>query len=108
MVAGQPDLLTDAPARTGGASGAAAADPDNWRVWPYAMIPVALVGFLLLAEFGPLLEFDQWVMDISPYAHVPKIPGADFTATPMVTLTVLAALLIVAGLAAFRRRDIYT
>jgi ABC-2 type transport system permease protein len=66
----------------------------------------ALVGFLLLAEFGPLLEFDQWVMDISPYAHVPKIPGADFTATPMVTLTVLAALLLAAGLAAFHRRDI--
>jgi ABC-2 type transport system permease protein len=66
----------------------------------------ALVGFLLLAEFGPLLEFDQWVMDISPYAHVPKIPGAEFTATPMVTLTALAALLIAAGLAGFRSRDI--
>jgi MFS transporter, OPA family, glycerol-3-phosphate transporter len=25
----------------------AAADPDNWRVWPYAMVPVALIGFLL-------------------------------------------------------------
>jgi OPA family glycerol-3-phosphate transporter-like MFS transporter len=25
----------------------AAADADNWRVWPYAMIPVALIGFLL-------------------------------------------------------------
>jgi OPA family glycerol-3-phosphate transporter-like MFS transporter len=24
-----------------------AANIDNWRVWPYAMIPVALVGFLL-------------------------------------------------------------
>jgi OPA family glycerol-3-phosphate transporter-like MFS transporter len=24
-----------------------AANVDNWRVWPYAMIPVALVGFLL-------------------------------------------------------------
>lgn len=28
-------------------SNPAAADPDNWRVWPYAMIPVALIGFLL-------------------------------------------------------------
>ena len=25
----------------------AAADADNWLVWPYAMIPVALIGFLL-------------------------------------------------------------
>ena len=24
-----------------------AADVDNWRVWPYAMIPIALIGFLL-------------------------------------------------------------
>jgi len=65
-----------------------------------------LLGFLLLAEIGPLLELDQWVMDVSPYAHVPKIPGAEFTATPMVTLTVVAALLTAAGLAGFRRRDV--
>ena len=25
----------------------AAADVDNWLIWPYAMIPVALIGFLL-------------------------------------------------------------
>jgi len=24
-----------------------AANPDNWRVWPYAMIPIALIGFVL-------------------------------------------------------------
>jgi putative exporter of polyketide antibiotics len=34
------------------------------------------------------------------------MPGADFTATPMVTLTMLAALLIAAVPAGFRRRDI--
>lgn len=67
---------------------------------------VALVGFLLLAEVGPLLELDHRVMDLSPYAHIPKLPGAEFTATPMVTLTMLAALLTAAGLAGFRRRDI--
>jgi polyether ionophore transport system permease protein len=66
----------------------------------------ALVGFLLLAEVGPLLKLDQWVMDLSPYAHVPKIPGAAFTATSMVALTVVAAVLTAAGLAGFRRRDV--
>jgi OPA family glycerol-3-phosphate transporter-like MFS transporter len=25
-------------------------DVDNWRIWPYAMIPVALVGFLLAVK----------------------------------------------------------
>jgi ABC-2 type transport system permease protein len=67
---------------------------------------VALVGFLLLAEIGPLLELDQWVMDVSPYTHVPKIPGAEFAATPMVALTVAAGVLTAAGLAGFRRRDV--
>ena len=27
----------------------AASDIDNWTIWPYAMIPVALVGFVLVA-----------------------------------------------------------
>jgi ABC-2 type transport system permease protein len=67
---------------------------------------VALVAFLLLAEIGPVIELDQRIMGVSPYAHVPKIPGAEFVATPIVTLTVVAAALIAAGLAAFRRRDV--
>jgi ABC-2 type transport system permease protein len=37
---------------------------------------------------------------------VPKIPGADLTVTPLVTLTAVAALLITVGLVGFRRRDI--
>ncbi|HET8643476.1 MAG TPA: ABC transporter permease [Pseudonocardiaceae bacterium] len=67
---------------------------------------VALVGFLLLAEVGPLLELDQWVLDVSPYAHVPKLPGAEFTTAPMIALTIVAGSLIAAGLAGFRRRDV--
>ncbi|HZM84494.1 MAG TPA: hypothetical protein VFC19_52915 [Candidatus Limnocylindrales bacterium] len=67
---------------------------------------VALVGFLLLAEVGPLLELDQWIMNLSPYAHVPKLPGAEFTVTPVVALVAVATLLVAAGLAGFRRRDV--
>ncbi len=65
-----------------------------------------LAGVVLLGELGPLFELDQRVLDISPFAHVPRIPGAAFTATPLVTLTAVAALLVVAGLAGFRRRDV--
>jgi ABC-2 type transport system permease protein len=66
---------------------------------------VALVGFVVLGELGPLFELDQWVMDVSPFTHVPKIPGAEWTVTPLVTLTAVAALLVIAGLVGFRRRD---
>ncbi|MBB4907054.1 ABC transporter permease [Actinophytocola algeriensis] len=66
----------------------------------------ALVAFLLLGQLGPIFELPQWAMDISPFTHTPKLPGAEFTATPLVWLTVVAAALVAAGLAAFRRRDV--
>jgi ABC-2 type transport system permease protein len=66
----------------------------------------ALVVFLLLGQLGPIFELPQWAMDISPFTHTPKLPGAEFTATPLVWLTLVAAALTAAGLAGFRRRDI--
>jgi ABC-2 type transport system permease protein len=66
----------------------------------------ALVVFLLLGQLGPILELPQWAMDISPFTHTPKLPGAELTWTPLVALTLVAAALVVAGLAGFRRRDI--
>ncbi len=45
-------------------------------------------------------------MDLSPFAHVPKLPGGTFSATPVVALTAVAALLGAVGLAGLRRRDI--
>lgn len=65
-----------------------------------------LVGFILLSELGPLLDLSHWVMDLSPFAHVPKLPGGSFSATPLLALGVVAASLMAAGLAGARARDI--
>ncbi|GAA0260574.1 exporter of polyketide antibiotics [Saccharothrix mutabilis subsp. mutabilis] len=65
-----------------------------------------LVVFLVLGQLGPLLDLDRWAMDLSPFTHVPKVPGADLTATPLVWLTVVAVALMVVGIGSFRRRDI--
>ena len=45
-------------------------------------------------------------LDISPFTHVPKLPGGTFTATPLLWLARVAVALIAAGLAGLRRRDI--
>jgi len=64
------------------------------------------VAFVLLGQFGPIFDLPQGLMDISPYAHTPRLPGGDFTAAPVIWLTAIAAALALTGLTTFRRRDI--
>lgn len=45
-------------------------------------------------------------MNLVPFNHPPKLPGAEFTATPILWLLAIAAALLTAGLFAYRRRDI--
>jgi ABC-2 type transport system permease protein len=66
----------------------------------------AVVVCLLLGQLGPVLHAPQWAMDISPFTHVPKLPGGAVGATPVLWLVTVAVLLAVAGLVGFRRRDI--
>ena len=66
----------------------------------------ALAAFVLAGELGALLGLSRWVMDLSPFAHVPRLPGAPFSPTPLVVLTAVAIALTVAGLAGLRHRDV--
>jgi ABC-2 type transport system permease protein len=56
--------------------------------------------------FGSLLGLSDAVLDVSPFAHVPQVPGSAVTATPLLALGALALLLAVAGLLGIRRRDV--
>jgi ABC-2 type transport system permease protein len=90
-------------------------------VWVLAAVAVALVGLaprfaavawgalglcVILGLIGPALQLDQWVMDLSPFTHLPKVPGAALSATPLVLLLAVALALGGAGLAGLRRRGI--
>lgn len=73
----------------------------------YATAAWAVAGTALaLGWVGPALNLPQAVLDLSPFAHLPKLPGAQALAwSPLLVLTALAAALTAAGLAALRRCD---
>ncbi|UYQ63461.1 ABC transporter permease [Streptomyces peucetius] len=70
-----------------------------WIVPVYAFV----VGYL-----GRLLQFPAWMNNISPFGHVPQLPAAEMSWTPMAVLTLLAAGLVWVGLEGFRSRDLET
>ncbi|MFI6105922.1 ABC transporter permease [Streptomyces sp. NPDC051310] len=70
--------------------------------WGVAGLCVAL-GWI-----GPALDLPRPVLDLSPYGHLPKLPGAEMAWAPVLLLTALAAALVAAGLAGLRRRDVLT
>jgi ABC-2 type transport system permease protein len=67
----------------------------------------AVLGlFLMLTLFGQGLQLNQGLLDISPFTHIPRIPGGDFSLMPVIWLLVISVLLTAAGLAGARRRDL--
>ncbi|MEV8509837.1 ABC transporter permease [Actinoplanes sp. NPDC051475] len=66
----------------------------------------AVAACVLLLLVGATLDLSQWVMDVSPFTHIPHLPGGEPSATPFVVLTAIAVVLAGAGLAGFRRRDV--
>jgi ABC-2 type transport system permease protein len=89
-------------------------------VWVLAAVAVALFGLaprlapaawgalaacLLFGMVGAALQLRQWLLDVSPFTHIPKAPGAAVSATPLIWLIAVAVVLAAAGLAGLRRRD---
>ena len=56
--------------------------------------------------FGPSLGLPGWLLDVSPFSHVPNAPAVAITAGPVVGLVATCVLLAVVGVLALRRRDL--
>ncbi|MFC9675270.1 ABC transporter permease [Streptomyces sp. NPDC056949] len=77
-------------------------------VFPRAAVAAwAVAGIaLLIGWIGPAFELPQPVMNLSPFGHLPKLPGGEMQWTPVLTLLAIAAVLVAAGLTGLRRRDL--
>ncbi|MGW6729113.1 ABC transporter permease [Nocardia sp. NPDC055029] len=73
----------------------------------YASLAWAVLSaMIVIVLLGSLGTFPQWLMDLVPFVHPPKLPGASFDIVPIAWLLAVAIAGTVLGLAAFRRRDL--
>jgi ABC-2 type transport system permease protein len=79
-----------------------------YGLWPRftGLAWAVLIGFLLLGEFGDLLDLPDWLVNLSPYTHLPALPGGSVQWLPLVVLTLVALALAAVGVAGLRRRDL--
>ena len=75
-----------------------------WESTALAWTAVALAG--VIAVFGPPLQWPAWMMDISPFTHIPKLPGGTVSAEPLLWLCGITLAISTAGLAGLRCRDL--
>ena len=71
------------------------------------LVWAVFVAALVLGEFGPLWDLPQWLMDVSPFVHSPRLPAPDSSNGGLLPLVALSALLIAVGLVGWRRRDLH-
>lgn len=65
-----------------------------------------LAGCVLLGQVGAVIGMPQWILDISPFTHLPQLPGGPVHVTALVWSTVVAVAAILFGFASFHRRDL--
>ncbi len=74
----------------------------RWAPYAWGVLGAAFV----LGEFGASMNLPDWLVGLSPFAHVDAFPLGHWDWTNVLVLTAVAAALTLAGLAAYRRRDL--
>ncbi|MEV0945775.1 anibiotic ABC transporter [Rhodococcus sp. NPDC049939] len=75
-------------------------------LWASGLSWTALALFLLFGLLGPLLGLPDFIRNLSPFSHVPPVPAADVTGTPLMWMVAIAVVLAATGVALFRWRDL--
>jgi ABC-2 type transport system permease protein len=111
-------VIADDAGQIGRLTGAAAAFvPPLWVVIGltfalFGLAPRAVAAawgalglFVVIGLFGQLFELPDWLIDVSPFQHVPQMPVEGFSLGSTAALLAVAAALLAVGFAGFRRRD---
>lgn len=60
----------------------------------------------LVVYLGGLLQLPEWPGRLSPFGHMPQIPGEDLSFTPLLILSAVAVTLYAAGVFSYKQRDL--
>jgi ABC-2 type transport system permease protein len=77
-----------------------------WRSQWATLGWAAVVLFATLGQIGALLSLPTWLIDLSPYAHAPRMPVEAFEPVPALVLTGITLALLGGALLRYRSRDI--
>ncbi|MGB9370757.1 MAG: ABC transporter permease [Halobacteriota archaeon] len=73
----------------------------------FALLSWGVLGaFIGLEIVGETLQMSQSILDLSPFHRVPAVLVSGVSVTPLVSLTLVALVLTIAGLFGFQRRSI--
>jgi len=75
---------------------------SRWAVLGWAVVVVSAT----LGQIGELLGLPDWVLELSPYNHAPRMPLEDFELVPAVVLGLVATALLAVSWLRYRSRDI--
>jgi ABC-2 type transport system permease protein len=94
--------MAPAPAVLGGVAFLLCTAAPRWTMAAWGAVVLAATMGLL----GEVLDLPSWVRGVSPFEHLPAMPGEAFEPVPALLLVLVSAVLAGAGFMALRRRDL--
>ena len=75
--------------------------------WSVGLAWTLVVSSIVVGPmFGPSLGLPTWLLDLSPFTHVPNAPAVAVSLGPVVALALTCVLLAAAGMLMLRRREL--
>lgn len=78
----------------------------GWAPRAVAVVWGLLAFCVVVGWLGTVLDFPQWVTEMSPYSHVPQVPAEPMAWAPLLALVVFTVASVTVGATKLAKRDI--